>query len=153
MQGTLSAALQAPLTRTLASVEKIIMQVSIYSAVVLQSNPDAFLVKCGRCGGTGENNQEYTCHVCNGSGKALLRVPSDWAGRDVGVLKCGRCRGTGENNQEYFCKVCKGVGAIVKCFPRVGCSKCNGSGENSQEYFCSSCGACGSVWIGNVPTY
>lgn len=95
------------------------MSVSIYMAVVIERTPDAFLVKCGRCGGSGENNREYECHVCRGGGKVLLRVPADWANRDLGILKCGRCGATGEKNREYFCKVCNGVGAIVKCFPRA----------------------------------
>lgn len=129
------------------------MNVSIYTAVVIDRTPDAFLVKCGRCSGSGENNREYECHICNGGGKLLLSVPAEWAGENLGLLRCGRCRGSGENNREHFCKVCKGAGAIVKRFPRVACSRCDGTGENNREHFCSSCDACGSIWLGNVPTY
>ena len=129
------------------------MSVIYYRAVILDEAPDAYLVKCGRCSGTGENNRENTCHVCKGTGKVLLKINPEWSGSDIGVIKCGRCQGTGENNRENFCKVCKGIGALVKCFPRILCSRCNGTGENNRENFCSSCGACGSVYIGDVPSY
>jgi DnaJ-class molecular chaperone len=129
------------------------MAIVEYTRIVIERSPDAFLVKCGRCSGTGENNREYECHVCKGTGKVLLQVPPEWSGENLGILKCGRCGGTGENNREYFCRVCKGVGSLVKCFPRVECSRCDGSGENNREYFCSSCDACGSVYLRKVPTY
>lgn len=130
-------------------IEGVIMSIIVYSRIILEQRPDSVVVTCSRCNGTGENNREYTWHVCNGTGKVLLRL----FGRNPGVIKCERCDGSGENNREYFCRVCKGVGALVKPLPRISCSKCSSTGENNREYFCSVCDACGSVYPGNVPEY
>lgn len=117
------------------------MAIVKYTSVVIETNPDAFLVKCGHCGGSGSG----PCRVCNGVGKVLLRVPPDWTGRDIGVIKCGHCEGEGSGP----CRVCHGVGALVKCFPRVVCSHCGGHGSGP----CRTCGGCGSVWIGALKQY
>jgi|SRR5208282_5323613 len=119
--------------------------------IVIESGSGSIIDRCGRCLGTGENNREYKCHVCKGTGKVRLDVPPDLDCTNIGVLECGRCHGTGENNREYFCRICEGVGSLVKCFPRVVCERCNGSGENNSEYFCGVCDGCGSIWLENIP--
>ncbi len=125
------------------------MSVTIYSRIIIEQRSDSVLITCGRCNGSGENNREYECHVCGGTGKVLLKLH----GRNSAVIKCGRCNGTGENNREYFCHVCKGVGALVKSIPRITCSRCDGTGENNREYFCSTCEECGSVYLGDLSEY
>ena len=120
-----------------------------YSTVVIEDSPDGYLLKCGRCNGSGENNREFRCRVCRGTGKVVLRTH----GAESGPLRCARCDGRGENNREYFCRVCSGVGALMKPFPRVACASCEGTGESRREYFCSTCDGCGSVAIGEVPSY
>lgn len=68
-----------------------------YAVVIIEKLPDAFLVKCGYCGGSGGHPRKYqTCPVCKGSGKVLLRIPPDF-NCDVGILKCAYCNGTGEH--------------------------------------------------------
>ena len=116
--------------------------ISRHTTVIISSTPDAFLVRCARCNGSGGN----TCSTCKGAGKVLLRIRDDWAGReDVGVVKCARCNVSGGNT----CSTCHGVGALVRLFPRVVCARCNGSGGNT----CSTCHGVGSIWVGNLRTY
>ncbi len=117
------------------------MTIIKYTSVLIETRPDAFLVRCGYCEGDGRG----PCRVCGGSGKVLIRIPSDFHGRDIGILKCAYCEGDGRGP----CRVCRGVGALVKCFPRVVCSYCEGDGRGP----CRVCGGCGSVWIGDLKQY
>ena len=63
------------------------------------------IVRCNRCKGSGENNYERFCHVCNGKGTILIE-------HEMSLISCGRCKGSGENNYERFCSVCHGCGVL-----------------------------------------
>ena len=126
-----------------------------YTVVIIEKLPDAFLVKCGYCNGTGEHPRKYqTCPVCGGKGRVLLRIPPDFS-CDVGILKCAYCNGTGEHPHRYeTCPACHGVGSTVRCFPRIKCGYCNGSGGHPHQYkLCPICGGAGSVWVGDLKEY
>jgi DnaJ-class molecular chaperone len=131
------------------------IEVVKYTVVIIEKLPDAFLVKCGFCNGSGEHPRKYqTCPVCDGHGRVLLKIPPDFNG-DADLLKCAYCNGTGEHPRKYqTCPACKGVGVIVKCFPRVKCSYCNGSGEHPRRYeLCPTCEGAGSVWVRRLKEY
>ena len=128
------------------------------TTVIIEKNPDSFLVKCGSCNGKGRylRDSSYRCKVCDGSGVILLNVPSEWLSEDIGLVNCGSCDGKGRylRDTSYKCKVCSGVGVLVKCFPRVICGSCNGKGRylNDTSYSCKVCDGVGSVWINNLNT-
>jgi DnaJ-class molecular chaperone len=63
------------------------------------------LIQCNRCEGSGENNYERMCHICEGKGSLVIE-------HEAPLIMCGRCKGTGENNYERFCSVCKGAGIV-----------------------------------------
>jgi len=134
------------------------MEIVKYTVVIIEQKPDAYLVKCGFCKGSGikPGYSETPCPVCGGVGKVWLKVPKDWD-CDIGILKCGFCKGTGikPGYSETRCPICKGVGALVKCFPRVTCSMCRGSGikPGYSETPCPVCEGVGSIWVENLKTY
>ncbi len=129
------------------------MEIIKYTVVIIDSTPNAFLVKCAYCNGTGTTGWSNTCRVCKGIGKVWLEVPTDWKCKDVGIIKCVYCNGTGTTGWSNTCRVCHGVGALVKCFPRVKCAYCNGSGTTGWSNICRVCGGCGSVWAEKVIKY
>lgn len=122
------------------------MTIIKYVTVIIEQQPEAFLIKCGYCEGSGYSSG--TCKVCSGAGKVMLRIPSDLYG-DIGVLKCGYCEGSGYSSGR--CKVCKGPGAVVAEFPRVMCSNCSGSGYSSGR--CRACDGYGSVAVNDLNEY
>lgn len=125
------------------------MSILKYTVVIIKQEPEAFLLKCGYCSGSGRVSG-YACDVCDGMGKVWLKIPPDW-NCDVGILRCAYCAGRGRVSG-YACDICSGVGALIKCFPRIECSYCDGRGRVSG-YACDVCGGCGSVWIENLKAY
>lgn len=123
------------------------MTITKTTIVVIEQTADSFLVKCGTCCGSGRFSG--TCHVCNGVGKVLLKVPQKLKDKDFGLLKCGTCGGGGRYSGT--CHVCDGVGVLVKCFPRIICNTCGGGGRYSGT--CHVCDGAGSVYAGDIKQY
>ncbi len=135
-----------------------------YTIIIIEKLQNAFLVKCGYCGGSGKDPRPWKdkapCPTCEGAGKVLLRIPTDWD-CDIGISKCAYCNGKGKDPRSWEdrkpCPVCHGVGAEVKCFPRIQCSYCNGTGEDPRWWKdkqpCPKCGGVGSIWIERLKVY
>lgn len=131
------------------------MTIEKYTAVIIETKPDFYLVKCGRCAGSGirPNSSRKECQSCGGVGKQRLKIPSSWD-CNTGIAKCSRCGGSGirPNSSRKECQTCNGAGGLVKCFPRVKCGRCDGSGirPNSSRKECQTCSGAGSIWIEDV---
>lgn len=131
------------------------MKIERYTKIVIESQPDYYLVKCGKCDGGGiqPTKNRTSCSACDGVGKQKVEIPTSWD-CDVGLAKCNFCGASGiqPTKNRTTCNVCEGVGALVKCFPRVSCGKCDGGGikPTKNRTPCDVCKGAGSVWIDNV---
>lgn len=134
------------------------VEITIYEAVIISIEPDAILVKCGRCKGTGtrdRDGRDPICGVCGGNGKVFLRVPADKSS----LIKCGFCKGDGardRDGRDPVCPVCKGVGAVFARLPAILCNRCNGTGSRDRDGrtpLCSVCDGVGVVPVDSIKTY
>jgi DnaJ-class molecular chaperone len=126
------------------------MPVSEYTDVLVEIEPEGYVVECGKCSGSGTRpNSRHDCEPCGGTGTQTLAEPITW-NCDTSLARCGKCGGTGmkPNTDRITCSVCDGAGALVRCFPRTECDACGGSGmqPNSDRLTCSTCEGVGSVW-------
>lgn len=100
---------------------------------------------CATCGGSGrvEGVDKKTCHVCYGTGHAVVRerCPTcGGAGRsDINTQwKCANCQGAGSVEIKKTCATC--MGGIIETRAWKNCPICLGNGRGgSQRKTCDVC--------------
>ena len=129
------------------------------TTVVIHQVEMGWIVKCGKCRGTGvePTYNEKSCTSCGGAGHRKLPLPSDAdLSFDWGPVFCGHCQGTGvePTYNEKICVCCGGRGVQTGAFPRVKCGKCNGSGVEPtyNEKVCTAkgCNGRGTIHIDHL---
>ena len=127
------------------------------TTVVLSQIERGWIVRCGKCRGSGIEPRcnETSCTSCGGAGLRKLPLPADAdISLDWGPLFCGHCEGTGiqPRCEKTSCDCCDGRGVQVGTFPRVKCAKCNGSGiePTYEKKVCTAngCNGSGTIYIG-----
>ena len=92
--------------------------------------------RCGFCKGTGivSTTKASGCHVCSGTGRALL---PGWA------VICAYCNGTGRAhlNKDIPCNICRGHGVVaIERNDVATCAACKGQGRaHSSGLPCLTC--------------
>lgn len=83
------------------------------STVILEELSDQnYILKCGRCNGSGRNKKDEICSFCNGRGKIMVKLEGS-----LPFVKCAACDGSGdylprhEYSASWNCHACLGVGA------------------------------------------
>lgn len=134
-------------------------QIKKYTKVVVETNPDYYLVNCGYCNSSGQKypsgSSSKKCPIC--SGKGVRKVESK--GKDnESLLKCGYCGSAGQKypsgSSSKRCPICNGVGVLVAEFPRIECNYCEGSGQKypsgSSSKKCPTCYGYGSNTVSSI---
>jgi DnaJ-class molecular chaperone len=148
------------------------VKIETYTEVIIEREPDFWIVECRHCRGTGQKypayggksgKRKHKCPTCGGTGANKITVPS---GEDL--YKCKHCRGTGQKYPKYGgksgkrkhkCPTCGGKGVLSLESPRIKCSHCEGSGQKYPKYGgkagkrkhkCPTCSGAGSNHIDKV---
>ncbi len=132
------------------------MPIITYREVVISIEPSAWVVRCGRCRGTGSRDRDGRdpkCSVCGGAGRVVLhRRPGE-------LIRCAFCDGDGcrdRDGRDPVCPVCLGVGGVFCELPAVDCAKCNGTGSRDRdrrEPICDACRGTGAVPVSGLKAY
>lgn len=135
------------------------VQIEKYTKVVIERQPDYYLVNCGYCNGSGQKypqgSSSKKCPTC--SGKGVRKVESKGKNNES-LLKCGYCGGAGQKypsgSSSKKCPICNGIGVLVAEFPRIECNYCEGSGQKypsgSSSKKCPTCYGYGSNPMSSV---
>ncbi len=120
------------------------------TTVVIHQFEMGWIVKCGKCKGSGiePTYSSRSCSSCLGAGHRKLTLPEDAdLSLDWGPVFCGHCKGTGiePTYSSRSCQCCDGRGVQAGIFPRVKCGKCHGFGVEPtySNRVCTAKGCCG----------